>query len=34
VRIFLLHHVTFSINSLCHSFGRRPFATRDRSVAG
>ncbi len=31
VRIFLLHHATFSINSLCHSFGRRPFATRDRS---
>jgi stearoyl-CoA desaturase (Delta-9 desaturase) len=31
VRIFLLHHVTFAINSLCHSFGRRPFATRDRS---
>jgi stearoyl-CoA desaturase (Delta-9 desaturase) len=31
VRIFLLHHVTFSINSLCHFFGRRPFATRDQS---
>ena len=31
VRIFLLHHATFSINSLCHSFGRRPFATRDES---
>jgi len=31
VRIFLLHHVTFSINSLRYSFGRRPFATRDRS---
>jgi stearoyl-CoA desaturase (Delta-9 desaturase) len=31
VRIFLLHHATFSINSLCHSFGRRPFATRDQS---
>jgi hypothetical protein len=27
----LLHHATFSINSLCHSFGRRPFATRDQS---
>ena len=23
-RIFLLHHATFSINSLCHRFGRRP----------
>jgi stearoyl-CoA desaturase (Delta-9 desaturase) len=31
VRIFLLHHATFSINSLCHSFGRRPFTTRDQS---
>ncbi len=31
VRIFLLHHATFSINSLCHSFGRRPFATPDQS---
>ena len=31
VRIFLLHHATFSINSLCHCFGRRPFATKDES---
>jgi stearoyl-CoA desaturase (delta-9 desaturase) len=31
VRVFLLHHVTFSINSLCHFFGRRPFATGDQS---
>ena len=31
VRVFLLHHVTFSINSLCHFFGRRPFATGDES---
>ena len=31
VRIFLLHHVTFSINSLCHYFGRRPFSTGDES---
>jgi stearoyl-CoA desaturase (delta-9 desaturase) len=31
VRVFLLHHVTFSINSLCHCFGRRPFATGDES---
>jgi len=31
VRIFLLHHATFSINSLCHYFGRRPFSTRDHS---
>jgi stearoyl-CoA desaturase (delta-9 desaturase) len=31
VRIFLLHHVTFAINSLCHFLGRRRFATRDES---
>ena len=31
VRIFVLHHMTYSINSLCHFFGRRPFATRDES---
>src|SRR5215213_5878578 len=24
VRIFVLHHMTYSINSLCHFFGRRP----------
>ena len=28
VRIFLLHHVTFSINSICHFWGRRRFASR------
>lgn len=32
VRIFVLHHVTFSINSLCHVFGRRRFNTRDEST--
>ncbi len=31
VRVFLLHHVTYSINSLCHFFGRRRFATGDES---
>jgi stearoyl-CoA desaturase (delta-9 desaturase) len=31
VRIFLLHHSTFSINSLCHFFGRRGFETSDES---
>jgi stearoyl-CoA desaturase (delta-9 desaturase) len=31
VRIFVLHHVTYSINSLCHFFGRRRFATDDHS---
>ena len=31
VRIFFLHHLTYSINSLCHVFGRRPFDTGDES---
>ena len=31
MRILLLHHVTYSINSLCHFFGRRPFITGDQS---
>jgi len=31
VRIFVLHHVTYSINSLCHFFGRRRFRTGDES---
>jgi stearoyl-CoA desaturase (delta-9 desaturase) len=31
VRLFLLHHATFSINSLCHFFGNQPFDTRDES---
>ncbi len=30
-RIFVLHHVTYSINSLCHFFGRRRFLTEDQS---
>ena len=31
VRMMVLHHVTYSINSLCHFFGRRPYATGDES---
>ena len=31
VRIFLFQHVTFSINSICHTFGAKPFRTRDES---
>jgi stearoyl-CoA desaturase (Delta-9 desaturase) len=31
IRILALHHATFSINSLCHFFGRRRFATGDES---
>jgi stearoyl-CoA desaturase (delta-9 desaturase) len=30
-RIFLLHHATFSINSVCHFFGRKDFDTGDES---
>ena len=32
VRVFLLHHVTWSINSVCHLIGERPFAARDKSA--
>ncbi len=31
VRIVLLHHVTYSINSLCHFFGRKRFDSADES---
>jgi len=31
IRVLLLHHVTYSINSLCHFFGRRRFDTGDES---
>ncbi len=27
VRMFITHHVTWSVNSICHMFGRRPFET-------
>ncbi len=29
--MLLLHHVTYSINSICHVFGRRPYDSGDRS---
>jgi stearoyl-CoA desaturase (Delta-9 desaturase) len=32
VRVAVLHHVTWSINSICHTWGERPFVTKDRSV--
>jgi len=32
VRMALLHHVTWSINSVCHLWGRRPFMTTDQST--
>jgi stearoyl-CoA desaturase (delta-9 desaturase) len=31
VRVFLLHHATWSVNSICHMYGRRPFAIKDES---
>jgi stearoyl-CoA desaturase (Delta-9 desaturase) len=31
VRIFLFHHLSFSVNSICHFFGRRRFQTDDHS---
>ena len=31
VRVALLHHVTWSINSICHMIGDQPFASRDHS---
>ncbi|HEX3489336.1 MAG TPA: acyl-CoA desaturase [Streptosporangiaceae bacterium] len=31
VRIAFLHHVTWSINSICHTFGREEFEVRDKS---
>jgi stearoyl-CoA desaturase (delta-9 desaturase) len=32
VRVFLLHHITWSINSVCHFFGRRRFDVEDKST--
>jgi stearoyl-CoA desaturase (delta-9 desaturase) len=32
VRVFMLHHVTWSINSICHFYGNRPFDTEDYST--
>ncbi|HEX9713661.1 MAG TPA: acyl-CoA desaturase [Actinomycetota bacterium] len=31
VRVFLLHHVTWSINSICHFYGREAYQARDES---
>ena len=31
LRMALLHHVTWSINSICHFYGTRPFASRDQA---
>jgi stearoyl-CoA desaturase (delta-9 desaturase) len=32
IRMALLHHITWSINSVCHIWGRRPFLTSDQST--
>ena len=32
VRVFFLHHITWSINSVCHFFGRRRFDVEDHST--
>ncbi|HKT83386.1 MAG TPA: hypothetical protein VJQ84_06070 [Solirubrobacterales bacterium] len=32
MRIFFVHHVTWSVNSVCHYFGTHRFATEDRST--
>ena len=31
VRVFLLHHATWSVNSICHMYGRQPFEIEDES---
>jgi len=31
IRIFCYQHATFSVNSICHMFGRRDFESRDES---
>ncbi len=31
VRIFLVHHITWSVNSVCHLWGGRPYPSGDRS---
>ena len=32
VRIAFLHHVSWSVNSICHLIGERPFASRDKAA--
>jgi stearoyl-CoA desaturase (delta-9 desaturase) len=31
VRVFLVHHITWSINSVCHLWGSRPYRSADQS---
>ena len=32
VRVGFLHHITWSVNSICHMIGDRPFVSRDRAA--
>jgi stearoyl-CoA desaturase (delta-9 desaturase) len=32
MRMALLHHITWSVNSVCHVVGKRPFSSRDRAT--
>ena len=32
VRVFLLHHATWSVNSICHMYGRRPTTSTTRAA--
>jgi stearoyl-CoA desaturase (delta-9 desaturase) len=32
VRVAILHHVTWSTNSICHMIGERPFKSRDKAA--
>jgi stearoyl-CoA desaturase (Delta-9 desaturase) len=32
IRVALLHHVAWSVNSICHLIGNRPFAARDKAT--
>jgi stearoyl-CoA desaturase (Delta-9 desaturase) len=31
VRVFLVNHIVWSVNSICHCFGRQPYQTHDMS---
>ncbi len=32
VRVAVLHHITWSVNSICHMIGERPFTSRDKAT--
>ncbi|GAA2349314.1 acyl-CoA desaturase [Saccharopolyspora halophila] len=32
VRVGVLHHVTWAVNSICHMIGERPYASRDKAA--